>query len=96
MSITRRIFLRHTASAGVVAAVAAPVAAAEAEITPRKKALWHLRELERLAKVDGASNVVVQVIGSYTGNEDCRCLGIHYSGRLMDNKGMFAPKGGES
>ncbi|MGB3897012.1 MAG: hypothetical protein WA973_00480 [Mesorhizobium sp.] len=57
-----------------------------------ERAVWHLRELERLANEDGASNVVVQVIGSYSGNRDCRSLGIHYSGRLIDTQGMFAGK----
>lgn len=91
--ISRRRFLLNTSMAGAAVAVAAtPVAAAEPELTPHERAIWHLRELERLANEDGASNVVVQVIGSYSGNEDCRSLGIHYSGRLIDTQGMFAGK----
>lgn len=99
MSITRRLFLRHTASAGVVAAVAAPVAAAEPEMTPREKALWHMRELERLILADGASTVTIIACGmDYDGIEHidhCKSAmlgtedGFHHGG-------MFAPKGGDA
>ena len=97
MSITRRLFLRNTAAAGAVAAtVTAPVAAAEPEMTIRERAIWHMREIERLVREDGGETVVVQAIGTYTSNDDCRMIAIRPSGRLCCDDNMFARKGGEA
>ena len=92
--INRRRFLLNTATAGASLAVAAPAVAAEPEMTPREQAIWHLRELERLAREDGGSTVVVQLLSTYTCNEDVRMIGIHPSGRLTWDDNMFVPKGG--
>ena len=102
MSITRRLFLRNTAAAGAVAATAAPpVVAAEPEMTIRERALWHMRELERLAIADGASAAMVLVVGrpanwgtrgTYT---DLKTLSINHHGDLHDKDGMFS-EGGEA
>ena len=95
MSITRRLFLRNTAAAGAVAAtVAAPAVAAEPEMTIRERALWHMRELERLLFEDGADKAYVTVVGMYTSPDDCKLLGIYPGGRLGDRDGLFAQKGG--
>lgn len=92
--INRRRFLRDVAIAGAVATVATEAAASQPEMTPREQAIWHMRELERLAVEDGGNSTVVQVIASYGGQQDRKLLGIHYSGRLVDFGGMFAAEGG--
>ena len=61
---------------------------------PREQAIWHMRELERLALEDGGSDIVVQVIASYDCPQGYKLLGVHFTGRLMDHDGMFAAKGG--
>ncbi|MGP2493527.1 twin-arginine translocation signal domain-containing protein [Mesorhizobium sp. PUT5] len=94
MSITRRIFLRHTAAAGAAVAVTAPAVAAEPEMSPRDQAIWHLRELERLLREDGGTAVTVMAVATY-GN-DAKLIGIQHTRRLIDRDGMFASdtKGG--
>jgi hypothetical protein len=87
----RRTFLRTAPVVGL--AIATPAIAAEPERTPRERAIWHLREVERLVREDGGQKVVVQAIGTYTSNEDCRFIGIHHSGRLTCDDNMFAEVG---
>lgn len=96
MSITRRLFMSKTAVAGVMA-VSVPVAAAEPEMTAREKAIWHLRELERLVFEDGATLVSVMAIGThYSASSNAKMIGIHHSRRLTCDEGMFAAKGGDA
>ncbi|MHA6645055.1 twin-arginine translocation signal domain-containing protein [Mesorhizobium sp. A623] len=95
-TINRRRFLLHTATTGAALAVAVPATAAEPELSPREQAIWHMRELGRLVREGGGQDVVVQAIGKYTCNEDCRLIGIHFSGRLTCDDNMFAPKGDAS
>ncbi len=70
---------------------------AQPTVSPREKAIWHMRELERLAFEDGAGSVAVFLVGlprrggSY---ETTKMLAIHHSGRLDDADGMFAGIGG--
>lgn len=99
MSITRRLFLRNSAAAGAVA-VAAPVVAAEPETSIRERAVWHMRELERLAIEDGASAAMVMVVGrpaswgksgSYT---ELKSLMIDHHGAFHDDHDMFVQEGG--
>jgi hypothetical protein len=82
-----------SAVAGAVASTAATYEPAGPAMTRREKAIWHLRELERLAVEDGGSGIVVQLVAVYDGPRDCKLLGIHYTGRLMDRDGMFAEGG---
>lgn len=66
---------------------------AEREMTPREQAIWHMRELERLMRLDGAEKIHVAVIATY-GPGDLRGLAIQDSGKLHDPDNMFARKGG--
>lgn len=97
--ITRRLFLSNTAAAGVVT-VAAPGAAEAAapRMTVHERALWHLKELERLALEDGASEVSVIVCGhrygGISGTDHCKAIALH-PGRMVDRDGMFASNGME-
>lgn len=59
---------------------------------PREQALWHLRELRRLALENGASDADVALTGFYGG--DCLLLGINHGGGTLDFDGMLTPKGG--
>lgn len=103
MSVTRRLFLRHTAAATAVAAtVAIPVAveaAAEPEMTIRERAIWHMRELERLAMEDGASGAMVVLTGRPANYGSCgtypgfKTLMIDHRGVLLDCGGMFGGSG---
>lgn len=61
-------------------------------MTPREQAIWHLRELEQLLRDDGGKEITVTAIGTYSSNEDCRLIGIHYSGRLTCDDNMFVGK----
>lgn len=60
----------------------------------RERAIWHMRELERLLFADGADTASVLVIGTYKAPDACKLLGIYPGGRLRDGDGLFAPKGG--
>jgi hypothetical protein len=94
MIVSRRLFLRHTATVGAVAATASvPEAQAEPVRTPREQAIWHLRQLEQLTRETGAKKVHAVVLGDY-GRGDCRALAIQDSGKLVDREDMFTPKGG--
>ncbi|MGN6772033.1 MAG: twin-arginine translocation signal domain-containing protein [Rhizobiaceae bacterium] len=101
--ITRRLFLRSSAAAGAAAAVAVPVAAAEPVMTTRELAIWHMRELERLAIEDGARSAMVTLVGRfYDPDFDCRTFMIDVRGEFIDfdakegRPALFAPKGGEA
>lgn len=91
MSITRRVFLRHTAAASAVGAtIAAPTAVeASPEPTPREQAIWHMREIERLMKEHGADDVHLTAIGTYGSHDNVRLIGIHHKGWLLDRDGVF-------
>lgn len=96
--INRRRFLLNTATAGAALALAAPAVAAEQEMTVREQAIWHMRELERLAKSTGAETVSVMVVGhSYGGKagyEHCKSIQIMAGDRgLIDLDHMFDQKG---
>ncbi|MEI5680526.1 MULTISPECIES: hypothetical protein [unclassified Mesorhizobium] len=91
-SINRRIFLRGTAALGAMSAtVAAPAFAAEPETTIHERAIWHMRELERLAVEDGAGSAMVMVVGrpchgQYKG---FKTMLIDHHGNLRDDDSMF-------
>ncbi|TKT78398.1 hypothetical protein [Aquamicrobium sp. LC103] len=91
MSITRRLFLRNTAAAGAVGAAVTTPAVAEPELTPYEKAIWHMRELERLALEDGASEACVMVVGFLypSPSKRTKMLMIGRNGDLSDEDGMF-------
>lgn len=89
--ITRRLFLRTSAVAGAAVAIAAPVVAAETEITPLEQAWWHIRELERLAIEDGGKEICIIVQAGY-GPENFRGMGVNAYGSPV-NSGMFASRG---
>ena len=95
-AINRRNFLRTSVAAGAAIAVAAPVVAAEPEMTPHEKAVWHMRELERLAIEAGAAKVTMIVIGyqDLAIRSDAKSMMIDFQGNLRDDDDMFAPKGG--
>jgi hypothetical protein len=95
-AINRRNFLRKSVLASAVVAVAAPVVAAEPEMTSREQAIWHLRELERLVREDGGWDAAIMAIAKYTNHEDCRMISVRPSGRLTCDDNMFAPKGGDA
>lgn len=100
MSITRRLFLRHGAAATAVAAtVALPTVveavAVEPVLTIRERAIWHMRELERLAMEDGASGAMVTVVGRPASYGKCgtysgfKTMMVDHRGVLHDDDGMF-------
>lgn len=92
MSITRRLFLRQSAAVGAVGAVATVPAAAEPELTPWKWALWHMRELERLAIEDGARSAMSTFTGLRYPDASSKSLIFQTDEPLWDKQGMF---GGE-
>jgi hypothetical protein len=94
--INRRRFLLNTTMAGAAVAVAAPVAAAELEMTPHEQAIWHLRELERLAIEAGAQKVTLAVIAHMepTSDPSFKMMMVDWKGGLRDDDGLFAPRGG--
>lgn len=101
--INRRRFLMQTATAGAAIAVTTPAATAAApEMTPREQAIWHMRELERLALEDGAGAVAVTVVGrpaAWHGRgcySELKMIMINHHGVLRDDCRMFALKGGAS
>lgn len=78
----RRTFLRGAPVLGL--AVAVPVVAELAK-SPRELAVWHMRELERLAKADGAEEVMVVVTGRFfVPDFHCKTLMTDRSGKLND------------
>lgn len=91
--ISRRLFLRSTAAAGAVGAVATPAVAAELRLSPRDQALWHMRELERLAKEAGASSAAIIVAGrgQFNGGNpnEHRLMMIDHSGKIDEKDSMF-------
>ena len=99
MSLTRRLFLRNGAVASAAAVtVAIPIAveaAAEPEMTIRERAIWHMRELERLAMEDGASGAMVSLVGRPASYGNCgsysgfKTLMIDHRGEFHDFDGMF-------
>ncbi|TPK42651.1 MULTISPECIES: hypothetical protein [unclassified Mesorhizobium] len=98
VSITRRFFLRSTAAGAVSVAAVAPVAA-EPEKSLLEQAIWHIRELERLAFEDGAGSVAVNIIGRDWGGpttySHLKLMMLEPNTRAIDNSdGMFASKGG--
>jgi hypothetical protein len=97
-TINRRRFLLNTTMAGAAVAVAAPVAAAEPEMTPHEKAVWHMRELERLAYEDGAAKVTMIVIAyqDIAIRSQVKSIMIDFQGNLRDDEGLFASKGGDA
>jgi len=97
MSLTRRLFLRNTAAASAICVVpvtAASVAspAPEPVRSPKEQAIWHLRELERLVKADGASRYVVTVVGNgYGDHRRAQTIQITQEGFFDEGVGeMFA------
>lgn len=90
--ISRRRFLLNTTMAGAAVAVAAPVVAAEPEKTPRERAIWHLRELERLVREDGGWDIAVMAIAKYASHQDCRMISVRPTGHLTCDDDMFAGK----
>lgn len=92
--ISRRLFLRNTAAAGAVGTtITAPAGAAEVRLSRRDQAIWHMRELERLAKEAGATSASVILAGrgrfNGAGTKKHPLLLINHSGELDDNDRMF-------
>jgi hypothetical protein len=85
-----------SAVTGATAALAATTASAVA-MTPRERAIWHMRELERLAKEDGAREAMVVVVGRfYRPDFHVKTLMIEKSAKLEDfgDRDFFASEGG--
>jgi hypothetical protein len=106
MNITRRLLLRSVPPAVAAGTVVATPFVAEAierksEKTRYEQALYHIRELKRLAVEDGVvphkdgeANVSVIVIGTYA---DGSIRGIHdHPFRFCDWDGMFRDEGAVS
>lgn len=96
----RRLLLGLAAASTAAATVVAPVAvqAALPEMTVRERAIWHLKELERLILADGASEVTVIACGhDYVGIDGvtgCKSISLHPGKRVVGKGGIFAAKGG--
>jgi hypothetical protein len=77
---------------------------AEREMTPRERAIWHMRELERLAIDDGARSAMVMLTGRFWDGPDfhCKTFMIDKSGEFIDfetkegRPSMFGSKDGEA
>jgi hypothetical protein len=96
--INRRRFLLNTTMAGAAVAAAAPVAAAEPVMTTRERAIWHMRELERLISEAGNGSVSIFACGHYTdedGQRDVRVFGLRH-GRIDNDDGIFEQEGDEA
>lgn len=91
--ISRRLFLRNTAASSAVGAVATQAVAADVSLSPRDQALWHMRELERLAKEAGASSAAIIVAGrgQFNGGNpnEHRLMMINHSGEIDEKDSMF-------
>ncbi len=98
--INRRRFLLNTAVIGASATVAASTVPADPEMTPREQAIWHMRELERLAAEDGAAQVAVIISArkDFSDHSDQQLLMIDCRGNIDDRYAtrLFAAEGGEA
>lgn len=97
--ISRRRFLLNTTIVGAAVAVAAPAVAAEPEMPPLEQAIWHMRELARLVSEDGGKKITVIAMGEYDagpGKGQAKAMGSWVGGKIKNEDGMFAPKGGEA
>ncbi len=96
--INRRRFLLNTASVASAVAIVTPVNADEPEMTPREQAIWHMRELERLATEDGAAQVAVIISArkDFLDHSDQQLLMIDCRGNIDDRHAtrLFEAKGG--
>ncbi|WP_147307496.1 hypothetical protein [Mesorhizobium sp. GR13] len=61
--------------------------------TPHEQAIWHMRELERLALGDGAETAVIFACGLHYKGGETRSLQIHHTKQLIDRDGMFRHAG---
>ena len=95
-TLTRRLFLRHTAAAGAASATAVvPAVAAEPAMTAREQVIMHMREIERLVIADSGEGATVIVMGKYEeGRYGMRSLAIHPDGRLVGLGRMLPAEGG--
>ncbi|OBQ72242.1 hypothetical protein [Mesorhizobium loti] len=58
--------------------------------SPRDRAIWHLRELERLVLASGAGAVSILSVGINYPDGSSKLIGINVNdGRLMDFDGML-------
>lgn len=83
-----------SAVAGGSVAIAATYEPAVA-MTPRELVLWHIYELERLAKEDGADEAMIVVTGRfYAPKFHCKTLMLTHNGGMVDfnRSDFFAPK----
>lgn len=100
--ITRRLFLRNGAAVAGAATVASVAQAEAQQMAPTRTAVeevvWHMRELERLMKEDGAGRYCVMVVGNdYPDRLGAKCMQITDDGPFHGpTKGMFASKGGDA
>ena len=92
MSLTRRLFLGSTVALGAGSARAATVTQ-PAPLSPRETALWHMRELERSVREDGASSVMISIAGFRYAGAGTRTVIYQSNQELWDEQGMFT-KGG--
>lgn len=97
-TLTRRLFLRNTAAigaAGVAATVPAnaiPAVAtwvSEEPMSLRDQAIWHMRELERLAIEDGAQSALIAFTGQRYPDASSKTLIMQSNMDLWDEQGMF-------
>lgn len=92
MSITRRLFIRNTAAVGAVGATMAAPAAASPIKSLREQALWHMRELERLAIEDGAQSAMIAVTGFRYAGASSRTMIMQTDTELWDEQGMLSER----
>lgn len=81
---------RRAALAAIPAVAVAPAAAAAPPpaITPREQAIWHIRQLERLALDDGGVSAVVSVTATY-GSGVTAGMASFRRGQIVEDGGMF-------
>lgn len=93
--VNRRRFLTGAAGAATAAAVAIPAAATELGMTPVEKLRWHVLELAKLLRDDGAGTPLVILSGSPREGGYLRHKSIAFmvdEGDVRNYAGMFGGK----
>lgn len=90
--INRRRFLLNTAVAGAAVAVAAPVVAETASLTPQKQIEFHLRELKRLLDETFGPSWGIFAAG-VTDDGKSSVIAFHFDDAdIHDPRGLIGPK----
>lgn len=93
--VNRRRFLKGAAVAATAAAVAIPAAATEPEMTPVERLRWHVLEIAKLLREDGAGKPLVIICGRPSEGGYARDKSMAFfadEARVNNPNGMFGGK----